>query len=138
MIEVSGISSGRMSPTVVYPNIGTGGGSEAIWLSPDETLLYICNFWSNSVSAVLFDKATGAVTFGCTDTLRGIAFEAGIATVIQVGTGSTAYVANAENSINFATVRENAGSCSIEEDASSPASEANSLDSIAAFPPATF
>lgn len=140
MVEVSDISSGKLTPTVVYSGIGTGGGSAVIWLSPDETLLYISNFSSDSVTAAFFDTTTGGVTFGCIDNVRNNAFEAGLATATQTGTGSTVYITNAEGQINFAKVTKTTGTCSIQEDPGSPLLEKGtfSLDSIASFPPRPF
>ena len=140
LVEVSDISSGKLTPTVVYSNIGTGGGSEAIWLSPDESLLYLSNFSSSQVTAAFFDKTTGVVTFGCTGSFKGNGFEAGLATATQTGTGSTVYVAEPDINIGFASINESAGTCSIQEAPTSPASDSNTLtiESIASFPPRGF
>ena len=140
LVEVSNISSGKLTPTTVYSGIGAGGGSEAIWLSPDETLLYLSDFSSNQVTAAFFDKATGSVSFGCTGTLRGIGFEAGLATASPTGTGSTLYVAEPDSNIGFVTITENSGTCSLVEDPTSPVNDANTItvDSIVAFPPRPF
>ena len=47
IVEVSDISSGKLTPTVVY-RLGNGINSSNIMLSPDETLLYISNTQSGS------------------------------------------------------------------------------------------
>ena len=141
LVEVSDISSGKLEPTVVYSNLGNGGGSEAIWLSPDESLLYLSNFSSNSITATFFDKTSGAVSLGCVSpTLKNPDFEAGLATASTSGTGATVFVA--EPSTNIASVQVSAGSgtCSLSEAPRSPASDGNTItvESIGVFPPRPF
>lgn len=141
LVEVSDISSGKLEPTVVFSNLGTGSGSEAIWLSPDETLLYISNFSSSQVTATLFDATTGTVSNGCTSApLKGNNFEAGLATAAQEGTGSTLYVAEPDVNIGVVNVTESSGSCSLEETQTSPVLDSNTLtiESIGSFPPRPF
>ena len=141
LVEVSDISSGKLTPTVVYSNLGSGGGSEAVWLSPDESLLYLSNFSSSSVTATFFDKTTGAVSFACISAaLKGVNFEAGMATATTTGAGFTLFVA--EPDVNIASVRVTggAGSCSLTETPRSPVSDGNTItvDSIGVFPPRPF
>jgi DNA-binding beta-propeller fold protein YncE len=70
-IEVSDISSGKLAPTVVY-SVGSGADSNDVYLSPDESLLYISNDRGGTVTAAFFDKTTGVVSPGCTSpVLRG-------------------------------------------------------------------
>jgi hypothetical protein len=141
IVEVSDISSGKLEPTVVYSNLGNGGGSEAIWLSPDESLLYLSNFSSNSVTATFFNKNSGEVSFGCiSPTLRGSAFEAGLATAAQFGTGITLFVAEPEINVGIVRVRAEDGNCSLTETPQSPVSDQNTvtLESIGVFPPRRF
>lgn len=68
-VEVSDISSGKLTPTVVYGGasgtLGAGLNSSNVWLSPDETLLYISNNFSGQVTAAFFDATTGTVSAGC-------------------------------------------------------------------------
>src|SRR5208283_3105052 len=54
VVEVSDISSGKLTPTVVY-RLGKGINSSNILLSPDETLLYISNNQSGTITAAFFD-----------------------------------------------------------------------------------
>jgi hypothetical protein len=141
LVEVSDISSGKLQPTVVYSNLGTGGGSEAIWLSPDESLLYLSNFSSNQVTATFFDATTGAVSFGCSSpTLKGNAYEAGLATASTSGTGTTLFVAEPEINIASVRVEDKFGVCSLAEAPHSPASDTNTItiESIGVFPPRRF
>ena len=58
VVEVSDISSGKLTPTVVY-GLGKEINSSNVLLSPDESLLYITNNQSGTVSAAFFDKSTG-------------------------------------------------------------------------------
>jgi hypothetical protein len=53
VIEVSDISSGKLTPTVVY-RLGSGINSSNILLSPDETLLYISNNQGDTITAAFF------------------------------------------------------------------------------------
>jgi hypothetical protein len=141
LVEVSDISTGKLEPTVVYSNLGSGGGSEAIWLSPDENLLYLSNFSSSQVTATFFDRTAGAVSFGCISAaLKGGNFEAGLATAIPSGAGITLFVG--EPDVNIASVRVTggSGSCSLTEAPSSPKADGNTItiESIGVFPPRPF
>ncbi|HEY3973811.1 MAG TPA: hypothetical protein VGM18_12465 [Candidatus Sulfotelmatobacter sp.] len=141
LVEVSDISSGKLTPTVVYSDIGAGSGSEAIWISPDETLLYTSSFSSNQVTAAHFDKTTGVVSSGCiSGTLRGFEFEAGLATASNSGTGGALYVAEPDSDIGIVNVTENGGSCTLTESPKSPVHDNNTItvDSIGVFPPRAF
>jgi hypothetical protein len=68
-VEVSDLSSGKLASTVKYggPNGGLGKGVAAnnVWLSPDETLLYVSDNLSGQVTAAHFNKTTGKLHFGC-------------------------------------------------------------------------
>ena len=63
-VEVSDISSGRLTSPVVY-SLPSGFNSNNVLLSPDQTLLYIVNNTSGQVSAAFFDKMTGAISGSC-------------------------------------------------------------------------
>ena len=65
MVEVSDISSGKLTPTVVH-NSKASISSSNVMLSPDETLLYVVDTQGASVSAIFFNKATGELSGGCT------------------------------------------------------------------------
>jgi len=145
-IEVSDISSGKLTPTVVY-HPGTSINSSNVMLSPDETLLYISNSQGDSITAAFFDKTSGAITTGCTSAgLKGYvtawSYVAGLALAGTTGTGGTVYVAEfgAPSSIGIVNVSSSAGKCTLTEAASSPQSDpnSNSLLSIGAFPSRTF
>jgi len=146
VVEVSDISSGKLEPTVVNSNLGNGGSPAAIWLSPDESLLYLSNFSPSTVTAAFFDKTTGAVTFGCiSPTLRGpFNFAAGLATAARRETSSTIlFVAEPEVDIGIVRVHATSENCSLSETPRSPVrdsqeSSQGTLESIGVFPPRSF
>jgi 6-phosphogluconolactonase (cycloisomerase 2 family) len=147
VVEVSDISSGKLSATVVY-SLGTTLSSSNIMLSPDETLVYISNTQGDRISAALFDKASGKVSPGCASgTLRGYvknwSYLAGLATETNTGTGGVVYVAEfgaPQSSIGMIRVSSSGGKCTLAEVAGSPVFDANSagLLSIGTFPPRAF
>lgn len=125
-VEVSDISSGSLTPTVVY-NLGTAFNSNNILLSPDETLLYVTNNTSGQVTAAFFDAATGVVSSGCNSaTLKQFdntwIYASGLATASNSGTGQKVYVAEygGPSSIGVVDVTSSGGPCTLKEDAHSP------------------
>ena len=71
-IEVSDISSGKLTPTVDYGgahhsngDLGTGISSNSAVLSSDEKHIYVSNVLSGQVTVFGFDPATGVVSPGC-------------------------------------------------------------------------
>jgi hypothetical protein len=146
VIEVSDISSGVLTPTVVY-HLGQVQSSSNIMLSPDETLLYISNTQGDKMTAAFFDKTTGKVSKGCTSgNLRGYvdgwSYLAGLALKETTGTGGVVYAAEfgAPSSIAMVRVKSAGGKCTLKELPNSPISDPNSpgLLSIGAFPPRSF
>jgi hypothetical protein len=147
VVEVSDISSGKLTPTVVYP-LGTTLSSSNIMLSPDETLVYISNTQGDKISAAFFDMASGKVSPGCASgTLRGYvkdwSYLAGLATETNTGTGGVVYVAEfgaPQSSIGMIKVSSSDGKCTLGEVPGSPVFDANSagLLSIGTFPPRSF
>ncbi|HTQ58168.1 MAG TPA: hypothetical protein VMI94_27075 [Bryobacteraceae bacterium] len=94
--EVSDISSGSLTPTVVYP-LGNAWNSSSIQLSPDGTMLFVSNNSGGKVTAAFFNAATGQLTKGCTSpALRGFyknyAFLGSLGLQSNTGTGGTIYV----------------------------------------------
>jgi 6-phosphogluconolactonase (cycloisomerase 2 family) len=141
LVEVSDISSGKLAPTVVYRNIGTGSDSNSLWLAPNGTTLYLGNFFSGQVTAASFDPTTGVVSGGCTSNfLAGNNFTSQLATATQQGTGSPLYVAEADRNIGIVDVNLGSGTCSLTEQLESPVNDPNTdtLESITAFPPRPF
>jgi 6-phosphogluconolactonase (cycloisomerase 2 family) len=125
-VEVSDISSGSLTPTVVY-NLGTAFNSNNILLSPDESLLYVTNNTSGQVTAAFFDAATGVLHPGCSSpTLKQFdntwIYASGLGTASNTGTGQQVYVAEygGPSSIGVVNVTSNGGQCTLKEDAHSP------------------
>lgn len=146
VVEVSDISSGKLTPTVVYASKASISSSN-VMLSPDETLLYIVNTQGASVSAMFFDKTTGQLSGGCTSSrVKGQSanwsYLAGLALIGQTGNGGGVYVAEFGGPSGIATVAldSSGGKCSLKEVSKSPFADPNSqgLLSIGAFPPRSF
>src|ERR1700733_2513229 len=146
VVEVSDISSGKLTPTVVY-HLGNGINSSNILLSPDETLLYISNNQGDRITAAFFDKSTGKLTKGCTSNgLKGYvkdwSYLGALALEETTGTGGMIYVAGvgAPSSIAEIEVKSESGKCTLTESSKSPVADPNSpgLLSIGAFPPRPF
>jgi len=146
IIEVSDISSGKLTPTVVY-RLGNAINSSNVLLSPDETLLYISNNQSGKLSAAFFDKTTGKLSKGCVSrALKGFvtdwSYTASLAFEQTTGTGGMVYVAEfgAPSSIGEIEVTSSGGKCTLTESSKSPIADPNSpgLLSIGAFPPRPF
>jgi 6-phosphogluconolactonase (cycloisomerase 2 family) len=146
VVEVSDISSGKLTPTVVY-RLGSGINSSNILLSPDETLLYISNNQSGKVTAAFFDKSTGKLSKGCVSrALKGFvkdwSYTASLALEKNTGTGGVVYVAEfgSPSSIGEIEVTSAAGKCTLTESPKSPVADPNSpgLLSIGNFPPRSF
>ena len=109
MVEVSDISSGKLTPTVVYTS-KTSINSSNVMLSPDETVLYVVNTEGASVTALFFDKTTGKLSAGCTSgAIRGQSADwsylAGLALISQTGNGGGVYVAEFGDPSAIAIVR---------------------------------
>lgn len=153
-VEVSDISSGKLTATVEYGGPGKHFGSEdsqVVRLSPDESLIYISGGYTGKVGALFFDKNTGTVSKGCeSKPLRGHALHfvgtGGSATEFTTGTGKVLWVAEVgggdglPSSIGIVEVSSNGSSCTLTEAKDSPAKDAKttSLTSIAAYPPRGF
>jgi len=146
VVEVSDISSGSLSPTVVY-NLGNQISSGNIQLSADESLLYIANTQGDRITAAFFDKTTGKVSFGCVSgTLKNyVAGWSYLGALVSTGipaSGAVLYVAEygIPSSIAVLNVSSASGACRVTESAASPVVDPNSpgLLSIGFFPPRSF
>jgi 6-phosphogluconolactonase (cycloisomerase 2 family) len=147
LIEVSDISSGKLTKTVPYKT-SAGISSSNIMLSPDESILYISNTQGDQVTAAFWDKTLGKPTGkGCvTGKIVGYSTDwsylGGLGLASGTGTGSGIYVAEfgAPASIAMLTVSSANGKCSIAEASNSPVADAASpgLISIETFPPRAF
>lgn len=153
-VEVSDISSGKLSTTVQYTvgtmtnAVGPGLSSTNVRLSPDQSLLYLSNSDGGTVSAAFFDKRTGRVTRGCTSpTLREFynpwGYVGSIATRDATGTGGVLYVAESgftSSFIGMVEVQSDGVTCTLSEASTSPAADplSDGLLSIQVFPPRPF
>jgi len=141
-VEVSDISSGKLATTVKYGGpgggLGSGLGANNVWLSPDETLLYVSDNLSGQVTAAHFNKTAGTLHFGCiSKPLRGHGtkwtFSSAIATEATTGTGSVLWVAedgfgSAPSSIGIVDVNSTGGKCTLTESTKSPAADPGSMN----------
>ena len=146
LVEVSDISSGKLTKTVRY-SLGSGINSSNIMLSPDETLLYISNTQGDSVTAAFFNASTGKLTRGCTsDRLKGYvsswSYLASLAMETSTGTGRTLYIAEfgSTSGIAMVGVTSSGATCTLKELANSPVADpfSTALLSIASYPPRSF
>ena len=154
MIEVSDMSSGKLTKTVVYQSAASISSSN-IMLSPDQTLLYISNTQGDRITAAFFAPKNGKLTKGCVSgLLRGYStvwtYLGGLGLASDTGNGGGVYVAEfgVPSSTEFGTpssiaeirLQVSNGECSLAEAPSSPAPDPNSpgLLSIATFPPRSF
>jgi DNA-binding beta-propeller fold protein YncE len=146
VVEVSDISTGKLTKTAVYSSAASINSSN-IMLSPDETVLYVVNTEGDSVSVMFFDEATGKLSGGCTSgALRGLSkdwsYLAGLALMSRAGNGGGIYVAEFGSTSGIAMVQldVSGAKCSLHEMAASPVTDLNSpgLLSIGNFPPRPF
>jgi 6-phosphogluconolactonase (cycloisomerase 2 family) len=146
VVEVSDISSGKLTPTVVYTS-KTSISSSNVMLSPDETILYVVNTQGARVTAMFFNKTTGQLSAGCASgKIRGQSedwsYLAGLGLISQTGNGGGVYVAEFGNPAAIAMVKleSSGGKCSLREVKKSPFANPNSpgLLSIGTFPPRSF
>jgi WD40 repeat protein len=145
-VEVSDISSGKLTKTMLY-NLGNAQNSNNVFLSPDQSLIYIANTGSGKVSAAFFNKTTGKVSQGCISAqLKGFdsdwVFLSSPVTQRNTGTGSVVYLAEfgAFSGIAVLDVTQSGGKCTLTETSSSPVIDPNSttLLSIGIYPPRKF
>jgi hypothetical protein len=145
-IEVSDISSGKLTKTVSY-NLGGTINSSNIMLSPDETLLYISNTQGDRITAAFFNASTGTLSSGCTsgalkNYVSSWSYLASLGTETATGTGEVLYAAEfgTASGIAMLQVTSAAGVCTLAELSGSPVADPNSpgLLSIATFPPRGF
>lgn len=154
VIEVSDISSGRLTPTVQYTvstkptSVAPTHNSGSIRLSPDESMIFMGNNDGGSVSAVFFDKRTGKVSAGCqSPSLGGFynpwAFVGSVATRDTTGSGGVLYVAEygfTGSYIGILNINTNGTTCTLTESPNSGVADllSDGLLSITVFPPRPF
>ncbi|MGO9123638.1 MAG: hypothetical protein ACLP6G_01995 [Terriglobales bacterium] len=143
VVEVSDVSSGKLTTTVVYQS-GFSISSSNILLSPDETLLYVSDTQGDQVMAAFFDKNTGMLSPGCaSNLLQGYSsawsYLGGLALATGTGTGGDLYVAEFGAPASIAMIEVNVAGekCTMKEAPGSPIADPNSagLLSIGNFPP---
>jgi hypothetical protein len=151
-VEVSNISSGKLTATNVYGSdgsLGSATNSNNVLLSPDESVVYISNNSSGQVTAAFFNTSTGAVTNGCVSpTLRKYFgtwfYTSGLSNGGTTGTGGNLYVAEwgggLSSSIGVLGLTKSGGSCTLMETGYSPITDANSIGllTVGAYPPRPF
>jgi hypothetical protein len=146
-VEVSNISSGKLKPTVDYDSLGSGKNSNNLWISPDESLIYVSNNQSGQITALFFDNKTGKVSYGCiSPVLRGFNStwftNTGVTTEDTTGTGAVLWLAEegSASSIGMVDVTSTGKKCTLKETAQSPAKDPNSpnLESLTGYPPRAF
>jgi 6-phosphogluconolactonase (cycloisomerase 2 family) len=132
VLEVSNISAGKLSPTLVYASAKSISSSN-ILLSPDETVLYTIDTQGASVTAFAFNKTSGTLTYGCTSpAIRGQSenwsYLANAALVRSTANGGGVYVAEFGTTSGIALVNYTAsnGTCSLQENTASPFVDPNS------------
>lgn len=147
-VQVSDISSGRLTSTVVY-SLGKAWNSGSVRLSPDERVLYVSNSSGGRVTAAFFDKATGKVRLGCTSSpLKGFytkfTYIGAVATELATGTGGLLYVpelgTGGRSYIGMLRFAATGTGCTLTETANSPVAgvRGSALLSIAVYPPRAF
>lgn len=146
-VEISNISSGRLTKTKVYQT-SAGISSSNIILSPDETVLYIVNTQGAAVVAAFFDKSTGKLSGGGCKSGRLVgqsqnySYLASAALISETGNGGGVYVAEfgSSSGISMVTLTLNGNQCSLQEVSGSPVTDPRSpgLLSIGNFPPRSF
>jgi hypothetical protein len=161
-IEVSDISSGKLTQTIQYTvsgertsaagppvsAVGSGVNSGALRLSPDESMIFIGNSDGGSVTAAFFNKNTGRISGGCkSPTLAGFynpwAFVGSVATRDTTGTGGVLYVADygfVGSYIGVLKITSTGLTCTLTESSGSEVPDllTDGLLSITVFPPRTF
>ncbi|HEX8816310.1 MAG TPA: beta-propeller fold lactonase family protein [Terriglobales bacterium] len=145
VIEVSDLSSGKLAKPVVY-HLGVAVGAANVYLSPDETLLYITNTQGDRITAAKFDATTGKLSKGCVSgKLKGESkdwsYLVSLATASNSGTGGSVYVAEygSASSVGIIKVTSSDGTCTLTETAKSPAEiPGAALMSITGFPARSF
>jgi 6-phosphogluconolactonase (cycloisomerase 2 family) len=134
-VEVSDVSSGKLTATVPYRS-GATISSSNILFSPDESILYISDTQGDRVSAAFFDKTTGKVMAGCdSNLLKGyssnFSYLGGLAVASGTGTGGGLYVGEyGAPAIAMIEVTVKNGKCTMKEAPGSPITDPNGVGLI--------
>ncbi|HUM06943.1 MAG TPA: beta-propeller fold lactonase family protein [Terriglobales bacterium] len=144
VVEVSDISSGKLTKTKVYTSTASISSSN-VMLSPDESLLYVVNTQGDSLTVLFFNKATGGLKPGCTSgPIRGHSTDwsylAGAALAGTTGDGDGVFVAEFPSGLARVKLKVKGKTCTLRE--AEPSSfrtkNAAGLLSIGSFPPRAF
>jgi len=131
-VEVSDISSGKLTRTVYYnfprddPRTPAGWNSANVRLSPDESTIFISNNSSGQVTAAFFEKVSGRTSLGCTSPpLRNFynpwTYAGAIGLQLPSGRGGYLYVPEfGSHSIGVVEYTSNGTRCTLSENATSP------------------
>jgi len=144
-VEVSDISSGKLTPTAAY-DLGATWNSGNVRLSPDEKVLFVSNDSSGQVTAAFFDDTTGEVQPGCTSsTLKGFyskfTYAGNIGLQLTTLGGGVIYVpefGSSRSYVGMLAFTPSGTTCTIAEAAGSPVAAAtgSTVLSIAVYPAA--
>jgi hypothetical protein len=149
VVEVAPIhSDGSLGQTKDYAGLGTGMNSNNVWLSPDESLVYISNNSSGQITAAPFDRATGVINIAksCTSAvLKNFnstwVYLGGVVSSGTAGTGSPLYAGEygGKQASGIAIVDVKTP-CTLTETSASPALDSASdyLLSVGVDPPRSF
>ncbi|MFZ0287026.1 MAG: beta-propeller fold lactonase family protein [Terriglobales bacterium] len=146
VVEVADISSGQLTKTVPYQT-PLSINSSNVFLSPDETMLYVSDTQGDRVSAVFFNQDTGQISGGClSNLLKGYSshwsYIGGLTLASTSGNGGGVYAAEfgSPSTIAMVKVTSSGGRCLLQEAIHSPKVDSNSpgLLSIGTFPPRPF
>ena len=144
-VEVSDISSGKLTPTLAY-SFGKGWNSSSVRLTPDESMIIVSNNSGGEVTALNFNKVSGKVTLGCTSApLNGFysswSYAGAPALQLPTAKGGLIYVpefgSGGFSSIGVVQLNSAGKPCTLSELATSPIvndSNASALLSIGIYP----
>jgi hypothetical protein len=151
-VEVSDISSGKLTQTNVYANLGPARGSTNLFFSPSGDFLYISSaeIPDTAVTVARFNETTGQILNSCSATPKNSNVASNLALELPSGTGGAVYIAEESpapaysSQIGMFTMTSSGKTCTIVEDnqspSNSPVSDPDSvgLKSIAVYPPRPF
>jgi hypothetical protein len=144
-LEVSDISSGKLTSTVAY-NVGTSWNSGNVRLTPDESMIIVSNNSGGAVTVAPFNKTSGKIGSGCTSgPLKGFystwSYAGAAALQLPTAVGGLIYVpefgSNGYSSIGVVQLTVTGKTCTLSETASSPIvdnSDHSELLSIGVYP----
>jgi len=144
-LEVSDISSGKLTPTVAY-DLGTSWNSGNVRLTPDESMIIVTNDSGGDVTALRFEKESGRIATGCTsgplrDFYSTWSYAGAAALQLPTSLGGLIYVpefgSNGYSSIGVVQLTRTGNTCTIGELSSSPIvdnSDLSTLLSIGIYP----